>query len=155
MDSLPDNRNTPYSKGLAALGIWRACRSLCRNTMEATQTERQSNEFRIASLVMLGVAIMSLLLPAYMLISIGPVFREMFMDFQIAFPVLTSLLLSIPPNTYILLFTLLILGLIVKEVMIRNKSVTFIVNAAITAGVFPFLFFFIWAMFLPIHRAGG
>jgi O-antigen ligase len=123
--------------------------------MEATQTERQSNAFRIASLVMLGVAMIALLLPAYMLIFIGPVFREMFLDSQIALPISTSLLLSISSTTYILLFTLLILASIVKEVMIRNKRVTFIVNAAIIAGVFPFLFFFIWEMFLPIHRAGG
>lgn len=123
--------------------------------METTQTERHSDEFRIASLVMLGVAIMSLLLHAYTLIFIGPVFRETFMDFRIALPILTSLLQSIPPTTYILLFALFILGSIVKEVMIRNKRVTFIVNAAITAGVLPFLLFFIWTMFLPIHRAGG
>jgi type II secretory pathway component PulF len=98
---------------------------------------------------------MTLLLPAYALIYIGPVFGEMFKDFQTALPVLTSLLLSIPPTAYIVFFALLILGIIVKEVMIRNKRVTFVVNAAIIVSIFPFLFFFMWIMYLPIHRAAG
>jgi type II secretory pathway component PulF len=123
--------------------------------MEAAQAEKQSKAFRIASLVALGVATMTLLLPAYALIYIGPVFGEMFKDFQTALPVSTSLLLSIPPTAYIVFFALLILGIIVKEVMIRNKRVTFVVNAAIIVSIFPFLFFFMWIMYLPIHRAAG
>jgi hypothetical protein len=122
--------------------------------MEAAQTEKQK-AFRIASLVVLGLAIMTLLLPAYALIFIVPVFAEMFTDTQMALPALTSLLLSAPPTAYIFLFALLILGLIVKEAMIRNKIVTLVVNAVIIVGVCPFLFFFIWTMYLPIYRAGG
>ena len=123
--------------------------------MGAAQTEKKAKGLRIASLVVLGFAIMTLLLPAYALIFIVPVFAEMFTDTQMALPALTSLLLSTPPAAYMLLLALLILGLIVKEAMVRNKIVTLVVNAVIVVGVYPFLFFLIWTMYLPIYRAGG
>jgi type II secretory pathway component PulF len=78
--------------------------------MEAAQAEAQSKAFRIASLVALGVATMTLLLPAYALIYIGPVFGEMFKDFQTSLPVLTSLLQSIPSTAYIVFLLCSYLG---------------------------------------------
>jgi type II secretory pathway component PulF len=115
----------------------------------------QSKGLRIASLVVLSVAVAALLLPAYALLFILPVFEEMFENSQAAIPASTALLLSISPMGYIFIFALLMIGLIVKEVLIRNKKVTLVVNAVAVIGVFLFLFFFLWIMYLPIHHAGG
>ncbi len=114
----------------------------------------QTKRLRIASLVVLSVALAALLLPAYALLFIAPVFEEMFEKSQATLPASTALLLSIPPMGYIALFALLMIGLIVKEVLIGNKKVTLAVNAVTVFGVFLFLFFFIWIMYLPIHHGG-
>jgi type II secretory pathway component PulF len=115
----------------------------------------QSKGLRIASLVVLSVAAAALLLPAYALVFIAPVFEEMFENSQASLPASTAWLLSVPPMGYFIIFALLMIGLIVKEVLIGNKKVTLAVNAVTVFGVFLSLFFFIWIMYLPIHHAGG
>jgi len=115
----------------------------------------QSKGIRIASRVVLSVAMAALLLPAYALLFIAPAFEKMFEKSQATLPASTAMLLSIPPMGYIVIFALLMIGLIVKEVLIRNKKVTLVVNAVTVFGVFLFLSFFLWIMYLPIHQAGG
>lgn len=123
--------------------------------MESVQTEKQTKSFRTASLLLMGVAIMVLILPAYALIFITPVFENMFMQLNKELPILTILLLQTSPTTYVLLFALLIFGLIAKELVLRNKIVTLVINVVIVVGVCPFLFFFVWIMSLPIRNAAG
>jgi type II secretory pathway component PulF len=119
------------------------------------KTQSRSKNLRIASLVVLSVAAAALLLPAYALVFIAPVFEEMFENSQATLPASTALLLSIPPMGCIFIFALMMIGLIVKEVLIRNKKVTLAVNAVTVFAVFLFLFFFIWIIYLPIHHAGS
>lgn len=76
--------------------------------------------------------------------------QAIFKELNIQLPQITQLFLSIPTTVYLVIFSGVILALILKEVAIKNKPLTFAINmAALVIGV-AYCFLYVTALFLPL-----
>ncbi len=107
----------------------------------------------VLSWTLLGLDVAFLLGLAAALPFFGPhYFEVMFREMQLkeGLPPLTQLLLSLPGWGYVALFSLLAAIMIVKELLVKCKAVTLVVNTVVLVGLLLFKLFCAWALFLPM-----
>jgi hypothetical protein len=76
---------------------------------------------------------------------------ELFAEMNLGeLPKSTELLLSIPGWVYAAVFLAVAIGLVVKEMVIRNRSLTLILNVSAIFAAIAYTSFVRWALFAPI-----
>ena len=96
--------------------------------------------FDVVVLVILGAATASSVLP----------FREMYEELDRHLPALSRFFLYNPPHVYALGFAGLIAALVVKEFLVKNKSLTLVINIWVMVAGFLYLGVWVVALFLPL-----
>ena len=77
-------------------------------------------------------------------------FLAIFKELNVPLPQITQLFLSIPTTVYLIIFFGVILALILKEIAIKSKPLTFSINmVALVIGV-AYCFLYVIALFLPL-----
>jgi hypothetical protein len=77
--------------------------------------------------------------------------KEMFEGMNLGeLPRPTQLLVSVPLWVYVTFFLALAVSLVVKELLIRNKSVTLTLNVAAICAALAYTAFVKWALFAPM-----
>jgi hypothetical protein len=75
-----------------------------------------------------------------------------FKELNVQLPQITQLFLSIPATVYLTIFSGVILALVLKEIAIKSKPVTFAINmAALVIGV-TYCVLYMTALFLPLMQ---
>ena len=113
--------------------------------------KKQSGAVNVASLILLVVNIIGMIVLAVGSIIVRGKFSGIFADMGTTLPRITILFLSIPSWAYIVFFGIIIAALILKELLIRKKFITLMIN--ISAGVLGSLYLLIFAiaMFMPFN----
>lgn len=77
-------------------------------------------------------------------------FLAIFKELNVQLPQITQLFLSTPTTVYLIIFFGVILALILKEIAIKSKPLTFSINmVALVIGV-AYCFLYVIALFLPL-----
>ena len=104
----------------------------------------------IASVVVLTIEVVGLLVIGGVTLLARAGFAKLFADMKVELPALTQFLLSIPTAAYVGVFLPLIIFLVLKETLIRAKTVTLIINLVVGCGAVAYLIVYVTALFLPM-----
>lgn len=114
------------------------------------QVTKKETGWTIASLVVLIVDVIGGFVLTTATLYISARFYAIFKELNVQLPQITQLFLSIPTTMYLIIFFGVILALILKEIAIKSKPLTFGINlAALVIGV-AYCFLYVTALFLPL-----
>jgi len=117
--------------------------------MSETDVKRSSG-FAATSTLVLVMDVGGLLVLGAVCVAAIPAFCKMFAELNTALPVITQAVISIPRAGYAAIHMLLLAGLVAKESLIRDRSVTLTIN--VIAGLIGVLWVIvvIYALFMPL-----
>lgn len=105
---------------------------------------KQNRGWMIASIIACVIVTIKLFLLAILTAITRPKVGPLYHDLNIPVPPLTQSFLEIPTVIYLTFWVALIVGLIVKECMVRRKKTTFIINMiGFAASVVCWILFFL------------
>ena len=114
------------------------------------QLVKKQTGWTIASLVVLIIDVIGVIALATITLYTSSRFLAIFKELKVQLPQITQLFLSIPATAYLIIFSGVILALILKEIAIKSKPLTFAINmAALVIGV-AYCFLYVTALFLPL-----
>jgi hypothetical protein len=114
------------------------------------QEPKKQTGWIIASLVVLILDVIGVFVLTTATLYISARFQVIFKELNIQLPQITQLLLSIPSTVYLIIFLGVILALILKEIAIKSKPLTFAINmAALVIGI-AYCVLYVTALFLPL-----
>ena len=97
--------------------------------------------YEIASPIALAIDVLGLVLAGTVIVTlVRPKFVSTFKDLGAPLPAVTRLLVSMPAVTWVLLFVIPIVSLIVKEFLVSNKKITFTVNVVVGVAAILLVF---------------
>jgi CBS domain containing-hemolysin-like protein len=104
------------------------------------------------SMVLLYVDLVVVVLLAIMTLRTVPKFTVAFRELlgTTPLPLLTELFVSISATGYLVLFSCVIIVLVVKEIVIKNKARALAINSAILIAGILYLVLYVTAMLLPL-----
>jgi len=118
-------------------------------------TKQQGKGIAVASIVLMCVAVIISLVASISPLLVAPRFRKVFEEQGIESPLVSAILLSIPGIVYLALFLTMCAGLIIKEWLIRNKSITLAVNIIVAFLIIGFHGLYVIALFLSLSPLLG
>lgn len=114
------------------------------------QEPKKQTGWTIASLVVLILDVIGGFVLTTATLYISDKFLAIFKELNVPLPQITQLFLSIPTTVYLIIFFGVILALILKEIAIKSKPLTFSINmVALVIGV-AYCFLYVIALFLPL-----
>jgi hypothetical protein len=114
------------------------------------QEPKKQTGWIIASLVILILDVIGVFMLTTATFYISARFQAIFKELNVQLPQATQLFLSIPSTVYLIIFFSVILALILKEIAIKRKPVTFAINmAALVIGI-VYCVLYVTALFLPL-----
>ena len=120
-----------------------------RQNMNEQEPKKQTG-WTIASLVVLILDMIGGFVLTTATLYISARFEVIFKELNVQLPQITQLFLSIPTTVYLIIFSGVILALILKEIAIKSKPLTFAINmTALVIGV-AYCFLYVTALFLPL-----
>ena len=106
----------------------------------------------IASMVVLILDVIGCIVLAAMTLRTTAKFKAIFADLGVQLPQITQVLVSLPAALYVVIFLGLIIALVVKEKVMRNKPLAFTLNVVVLIGGIAYLAVYVAAMFLPMMQ---
>ena len=116
------------------------------------QRQASPTSVMVISLIICIVDCFMLLGTGFLILFGLPKFEQIFEDFETELPTLTVLVLSVPAAVWALILLVFVMGLAVKEGLIRNKHLTLIINGAVFPFVVGGIFLLVIAIILPIFK---
>ena len=114
------------------------------------QEPKKQTGWTSASLVVLILDVIGGFVLTTATLYISDKFLAIFKELNVQLPQITQLFLSIPTTVYLIIFFGVILALILKEIAIKSKPLTFSINmVALVIGV-AYCFLYVIALFLPL-----
>jgi hypothetical protein len=114
------------------------------------QEPKKQTGWTIPSLVVLIIDVIGGFVLTTATLYISDKFLAIFKELNVPLPQITQLFLSIPTTVYLIIFFGVILALILKEIAIKSKPLTFSINmVALVIGV-AYCFLYVIALFLPL-----
>lgn len=116
------------------------------------QEAKKQTGWAIASMVVLIIDAIGGFVLTTATLYISARFYAIFKELNVQLPQITQFFLSIPTTMYLIIFSGVILALILKEIAIKSKPLTFAINmAALVVGV-AYCFLYVTALFLPLMQ---
>jgi len=120
-----------------------------RQKMNEQEPKKQAG-WTSASLVVLILDVIGGFVLTTATLYISDKFLAIFKELNVQLPQITQLFLSTPTTVYLIIFFGVILALILKEIAIKSKPLTFSINmVALVIGV-AYCFLYVIALFLPL-----
>jgi hypothetical protein len=117
--------------------------------MNEQEPKRQTG-WTIASLVVLILDVIGGFVLTTATLYISEKFLAIFKELNVQLPQITQFFLAVPATVYLIIFFGVILALILKEIAIKSKPLTFSINmVALVIGV-AYCFLYVIALFLPL-----
>lgn len=114
------------------------------------QEPKKQTGWTITSMVVLILDVIGGFVLTTATLYISDKFLAIFKELNVPLPQITQLFLSIPTTVYLIIFFGVILALILKEIAIKSKPLTFSINmVALVIGV-AYCFLYVIALFLPL-----
>jgi hypothetical protein len=144
----------PIPVGVCAVFVWLIPKFSGGDLSVDARTALRTRATGIVSVMVLAGDILLLLLLAFILEFRVSAFREIYTDFGARLPLITRIIAFGPASAFLLFFALVIAALVVKEVIIVNKTTGLIINVLAGFAVQSIFATFAVALYLPIFTLG-
>lgn len=114
------------------------------------QEPKKQTGWMIASLALLILDVIGVFVLTTATFYVSAKFQAIFKELNVQLPQATQLFLSIPSTVYLIIFFSVVLALIVKEIALKRKPVTFAINMAALVIVIMYCVLYVTALFLPL-----
>jgi glucan phosphoethanolaminetransferase (alkaline phosphatase superfamily) len=120
------------------------------------KVEIKKDGFTIPSLIFLALDIIGCILAAFLWGPIHDKFFAIFRDVKetssTTYSPLVNVMSAISPTLIIIAFVILIIALIAKEILIKKKITTFIINLVVGIGLIIAFPLFVWTSFASLFE---
>jgi|GEM_PF-5260861 len=144
----------PIPVAVCAVFVWLIAKFSGRDLSVDARGALRIRAIGIVSAMVLAGDILLLLVLAFILAFRVPAFREIYADFGARLPLLTRIIAFGPAAAFLLFLALVIAALVVKEVIVTEKTTALIINTLAGFAVQSIFAMCAVALYLPIFTLG-
>ncbi|HUU70518.1 MAG TPA: hypothetical protein VM186_13395 [Planctomycetota bacterium] len=111
---------------------------------------QRSSGLAATSTIALVIDIVELVVLGALFVGAIPKFCKMFAEMGMGLPVVTQIVISVPGAGYAAIFLLLLVALVAKELLIRDRRITLTINTIAGLAGVVWLLVVVFALFLPM-----